>query len=188
MLQVMVGCCRLQKRTVWQVVFTIMAFCNRRFRPEVSESEHPLCLQGDGALMSIATRAIRDFSGQEGRGAAPVPIRVWRIQRPDVSSDPRSICGVGGRSHPAPPACLRLANKQRKRKHCLIHLEYNPPPMTRCAQCGGEMAEGARFCASCGKPASPFTELPTEAPTPRTPPRLGPRVGGGPVCAGRSAG
>jgi len=35
------------------------------------------------------------------------------------------------------------------------------------------MAEGARFCASCGKPATPFTELPTEAPTPRTPRRPG---------------
>ena len=45
--------------------------------------------------------------------------------------------------------------------------------MTLCANCGGEMAEGARFCASCGKPATPFTELPTEAPTPRTPRRPG---------------
>ncbi|MGD0007797.1 MAG: serine/threonine-protein kinase [Terriglobia bacterium] len=35
------------------------------------------------------------------------------------------------------------------------------------------MAEGARFCASCGKPATPFTELPTEAPAPRTPRRPG---------------
>jgi serine/threonine-protein kinase len=35
------------------------------------------------------------------------------------------------------------------------------------------MAEGARFCANCGKPATPFTELPTEAPTPRTPRRPG---------------
>jgi hypothetical protein len=33
------------------------------------------------------------------------------------------------------------------------------------------MAEGARFCASCGKPATPFTELPTAAPTHKTPQR-----------------
>ncbi len=62
--------------------------------------------------------------------------------------------------------------------------------MTRCAQCGEEMAEGARFCASCGKPATPFTELPTEAPTHRTPQRAGspspgrPRSGSGPVTDG----
>jgi serine/threonine-protein kinase len=59
--------------------------------------------------------------------------------------------------------------------------------MTRCAQCGEEMAEGARFCASCGKPATPFTELPTEAPNHQTPQRAGspspgrPRSGSGPV-------
>jgi serine/threonine-protein kinase len=35
------------------------------------------------------------------------------------------------------------------------------------------MAEGARFCANCGKPASAFTQLPTEAPAPRTPRRPG---------------
>jgi serine/threonine-protein kinase len=52
------------------------------------------------------------------------------------------------------------------------------------------MAEGARFCASCGKPATPFTELPTEAPTHQTPQRAGsptpgrPRSGSGPVTDG----
>jgi serine/threonine-protein kinase len=62
--------------------------------------------------------------------------------------------------------------------------------MTRCAQCGEEMAEGARFCASCGKPATPFTELPTEAPTHQTPQRAGspspgrPRSGSGPLTDG----
>ena len=43
--------------------------------------------------------------------------------------------------------------------------------ITRCVQCGEEMAKGARFCASCGKPATPFSELPTEAPTHQTPHR-----------------
>jgi serine/threonine-protein kinase len=43
--------------------------------------------------------------------------------------------------------------------------------MIRCAQCGEEISEAARFCASCGKPATPFSELPTE--TPRTPRRPG---------------
>ena len=43
--------------------------------------------------------------------------------------------------------------------------------MPRCAQCGEEMSEVARFCASCGKPATPFTELPTAAPTHKTPQR-----------------
>ena len=63
-------------------------------------------------------------------------------------------------------------------------------PMTRCAQCGEDMAEGARFCASCGKPATPFTELPTEAPNHQTPHRPGspapgrPRSGSGPVTDG----
>ncbi len=62
--------------------------------------------------------------------------------------------------------------------------------MTRCVQCGEEMSEGARFCASCGKPATPFTELPTEAPTHQTPQRPGspspgrPRSGSGPVTDG----
>ena len=46
-------------------------------------------------------------------------------------------------------------------------------PTTRCTQCGAEMAEGTRFCAYCGKPATPFTELPTEASAPRTPRRPG---------------
>ena len=45
--------------------------------------------------------------------------------------------------------------------------------MALCVHCGGEVAEGARFCANCGKPATPFTELPTEAATPRTPRRPG---------------
>jgi hypothetical protein len=35
------------------------------------------------------------------------------------------------------------------------------------------MAEGARFCASCGKPVSSFTELPTAAETQQTPHRPG---------------
>jgi serine/threonine-protein kinase len=62
--------------------------------------------------------------------------------------------------------------------------------MTRCVQCGEEMAEGARFCASCGKPATPFTELPTEAPNHQTPQRAGspssgrPRSGSGPLTDG----
>jgi serine/threonine-protein kinase len=66
--------------------------------------------------------------------------------------------------------------------------------MTRCAQCGEEMAEGARFCASCGKPAGAFTELPTGASTPRRPQRSGSpspgkgRTGSGPAAdAGRFA-
>jgi len=62
--------------------------------------------------------------------------------------------------------------------------------MTRCAQCGEEMADGARFCASCGKPAIPFTELPTESPTPQAPHRPAspsrgrPRSGSGSVTDG----
>jgi hypothetical protein len=62
--------------------------------------------------------------------------------------------------------------------------------MTRCAQCGGEMPEGARFCASCGKAATPFTEMLTEASTHQTPQRASspspgrPHSGSGPVMDG----
>jgi Protein kinase domain/zinc-ribbon domain len=41
--------------------------------------------------------------------------------------------------------------------------------MKRCEQCGEEMQEGARFCPSCGRPASSFTDLPTEDAAPRRP-------------------
>ena len=52
------------------------------------------------------------------------------------------------------------------------------------------MAEGTRFCAYCGKPATPFTELPTAAPTHKTPQRPASplpgtgRPGSGPVTDG----
>jgi hypothetical protein len=64
------------KRTVWQIIVGVIAFCNRPFRPDVSKPPDAVYLQADGALLSILTEAVEDFSGQGWGGAACVLIQI----------------------------------------------------------------------------------------------------------------